>query len=79
MDQEPQPLSERVQALAEALDNLDTSDRTARREIAAVIRWAREGMERDKARRADILRNAVVVIFSICATVIGGLILSKLK
>lgn len=76
---DPQPQGERVQALAEALDNLDTTDRRAVREVAGVIRWAREQMEKEKVRRADFSKNAIVVFFSICATVIAGFILSKIK
>lgn len=76
---EPQPPGDRVQALVEALDNLDTTDRRAVREVASVIRWARDQMEKEKVRKADLVKNAIVVFFSICATVIAGFILSKIK
>lgn len=79
MDREAQSIEERVQAIATALDNLDTQDRAAVRDIAAIIRWGREKLAEDRARRADLMRNALVVMFSIFASVVAGLILAKLK
>lgn len=79
MDKPLQSIESRLQAVIEALDNLDTQDRKSVRDTAEIVRWAKIKIEREKLRQTDVMKNLIVVCFTIFATVIGGIILTKLK
>ena len=83
MDTDPQEA--KIIALATALDGLDLSDPKAVRELAQLIRWARDKYDSDRRRtergrmwRSDIGKGIIMAVCSAIITIAVGALLKIL-